>query len=171
MPINLGILGREGRNLHKEWKAELSSHGKYSNKNKYFKNNNMDAWYKKEKDINARYRTLLKEMEKKKEAEEKALEVLRKEADKCAKEADKKMKEEQKIKRRLDKEKRQLDLNKRVPRRSTRLAKKRRTPRCSNGTHRNQTNGRCEDKNKPKTRKRCPNGTRKSKKTGSCIEK
>ena len=164
MPINLGILGREGRNLHKEWKAELSSHGKYSNKNKYFKNNNMDAWHKKEKDINAHYRTLLKEMEKKKEAEKKALEVLRKEADK-------KIKEAQQTKRRLDKEKRQLELNKHVPRRSTRLAKKRRTPRCSNGTHRNQTNGRCEDKNKPKTRKRCPNGTRKSKKTGSCVEK
>ena len=90
MPFDLAILGEDGRKLNNEWKKELSKHARYTVKNEYFKKQNMEAWYKKEQDINNHYRKLIKELEKKKNEEKKEAERLLKEAERLMKESEKK---------------------------------------------------------------------------------
>ena len=167
MPIDLGKLGKDGRVLNKEWKNAIAEHQKYRVKNKYHKENDMLGWNKKLQDINTQYRELFKSLEKKKKEEEEEAHKLMEEANRKAKEeeekakeAEEKAKEERMQKRRLNKEKRQLELSKMVPRKSMRLAKKHKLPRCPNGTRRNKDNKKCEAKSS--TRKRCPKGTRKT---------
>lgn len=169
MPIDLGKLGKDGRVLNKEWKNAVASHQKYDVKNKYHKKNDMLGWNKKLQDINTHYRELFKSLEKKKKEEEEEAHKLMEEANRKAKEAEEKAKEERMQKRRLNKKKQQLEMSKMVPRKSMRLAKKHKMPRCPNGTRRNKDNKKCEEKSS--TRKRCPNGTRKNKKTGECSKK
>jgi predicted ATPase len=116
--------------------------------------------------MNEHYRKALKQEEKKMKNVKHELDQMRKQEEHLLKVAEQKKKEAAIVKRRLTKEKRKLELSKVVPRRSSRLARKKRT-RCPNGTRRNQKSGQCEKKS-AKTRKRCPNGTHKNKKSGKC---
>ena len=95
------------------------------------------------------------------------LKKIAKEAEQKKKEAEQNAKEERSRKRRINKEKTRSELAKKVPRRSSRIAAKKKT-RCPNGTRRNKKSGNCEKKT-AHTRKRCPNGTRKNKKSGKCV--
>lgn len=166
MPVDLALLGKEGRKLNREWKEVVKKHNSYSVKNKFHKERKMDEWNSKLTSINNHYRNQLKSFEKAGKAQVKELEKMRKEEEQLLKISEQKKKEAALVKRRLNKEKRKLELSKIVPRRSSRFASKKRS-RCPNGTRKNQKTGHCEKKSE-KTRKRCPNGTRKNKKTGNC---
>ena len=173
MPIDLALLGKEGRKLNREWKDSVKKHNSYSVKNKFHKERKMDEWNAKLNSINTHYRNELKEIEKTGKDQVKELEKMRKEeehllkvAEQKKKEAEQKKKEAALVKRRLTKEQRKLELSKVVPRRSSRFAPKKRA-RCPNGTRKNKKTGQCQNKS-AKARKRCPNGTRKNKKSGKC---
>tara|TARA_B100000513_G_C11892980_1_gene182935 strand:+ start:894 stop:1400 length:507 start_codon:yes stop_codon:yes gene_type:complete len=167
MPIDLRLLGDEGKALFREWKNKVDKHNKYTVKNKYHKEQKMDMWHKELNELNDHYRKALKAMESDKKKEMMELEKAAKEAKKMAEEAEKMAKEERALKRKMNKEKKQAELSKMAPRRSTRLAKKIKKPRCPNGTRRSMKSGNCEKKSL-QTRKRCPNGTRKNNKSGKC---
>ena len=167
MPIDIRVLGKEGRDIYKEWKSKVEKHNKYVIKNKYYKERKMDMWHKELNDLNDHYRKVLKSMESQKKKEMIELEKAAKEAARMAKEAEEKAKEERALKRKMNKETRRAELAKMIPRKSIRLAKKEKKPRCPKGTHRNKKTGNCEKKSM-QSRKRCPNGTRRSKKSGKC---
>ena len=167
MPIDINVLGDDGKRLFREWNEKVKKHNKYTVKNKYHKEHKMDMWHKDLNDLNDYYRKALKSMEGEKKKELMELEKAAKEAERMAKETEEKAKEERTLKRKMNKETRRSALAKMTPRRSSRLAKKEKKPRCPKGTHRNKKSGHCEKKSM-QTRKRCPNGTRKNKKTGNC---
>ena len=143
MPIDINILGEDGKRLFKEWNEKVKKHNKYTVKNKYHKEHNMDMWHKELNDLNNYYRKALKAMESEKKKEMMELK-------KAVKEAENRIK---------TKEQAELTLH-----RSSGLAKK---PRCPNGTRRSKKSGNCEKKSM-QSRKRCPNGTRRNKKSGNC---
>lgn len=167
MPIDISVLNREGNQLFREWKEKVRKHNKYLVKNKYYKERKMDLWNQELNEINDYYRKTLKSLESEKKKELFELKKIAKEAEQKKKEAEQNAKEERSRKRRINKEKTRSELAKKVPRRSSRIAAKKKT-RCPNGTRRNKKSGNCEKKT-AHTRKRCPNGTRKNKKSGKCV--
>lgn len=169
MPIDLKLLGNDGKQIFREWKEKVKNHNKYLVKNKYHKEGKMDVWNQELNKLNEHYRKVLKSIESEKKKEVIELEKAAKEAEKMAKEAEQKAKEERARKRKINKEKKQAELAKLPLRRSSRFAPKKR-PRCPNGTRKNKKTGTCQSKSKTQ-RKRCPNGTRKNKKTGNCEKK
>ena len=166
MPVDLKLLGKDGKQLFREWKEKVKKHNSYLVKNKYHKERKMDVWNQELNELNDHYRKVLKSMESDKKKEVIELEKAAKEAARLAKEAEQKAKEERARKRKMKKEEMKAKLAKMVPRRSARLAPKKRA-RCPNGTRKNVKTRKCEKKT-AKTRKRCPNGTRKNKKSGKC---
>lgn len=146
MPIDLSVLGKEGRQLNKEWKEDVKKHNSYSIKNKFHKERKMNEWNAKLISINNHYRKQLKVIEKAGKQQVKELEKMRKEEEYLLKVAEKNKKEAAIIKRRLNKEKRKLELSKIVPRKSIRLLKKTKRSRCPNGTRKNKKTGNCEKK-------------------------
>jgi hypothetical protein len=139
MPIDINLLGDDGKRLFREWKTKVEKHNKYTVRGKYFKERRMDEWHAELAKINNHYRKILKEIENEKKKEMKELEKAVKEAEKAAKESSLKKAS----------------------------AKKTGRTRCPSGTRRNKKTGNCEKKS-AQTRKRCPNGTRRNKKTGNC---
>ena len=166
MPVDLKLLGEDGKRLFREWKEKVKKHNSYLVKNKYHKERKMDKWNQELNGLNDHYRKVLKSMESEKKKQVMELEKAAKEAERLAKEAEQKAKEERARKRKMKKEEMKAKLAKMVPRRSARLALKKRA-RCPNGTRKNVNTRKCEKKT-AKTRKRCPNGTRKNKKSGKC---
>lgn len=155
MPIDLKLLGIEGRELNREWKESVKKHNSYSVKNKFHKERKMDEWNAKLNSINTHYRNKLKKIEKNGKDQVKELERMRKEEDHLLKiaqqkkkEAEQKTKEAALVKRRLNKEKRKLELSKIVPRKSLRVLNKTKRSRCPNGTRKNKKTGNCEKKTK-----------------------
>jgi len=169
MPIDLKLLGNDGKQIFREWKEKVKNHNKYLVKNKYHKEGKMDVWNQELNKLNEHYRKVLKSIESEKKKEVIELEKAAKEAEKMAKEAEQKAKQERALKRKVNKEKTQAELAKRPLRRSSRFATKKRS-RCPNGTRKNNKTGTCQNKSKIQ-RKRCPNGTHKNKKTGNCEKK
>ena len=167
MPVDLKLLGEDGKRLFREWKEKVKKHNSYLVKNKYHKERKMDKWNQELNELNDHYRKVLKSMESEKKKEVMELEKAAKEAERLAKEAEEKAKEERARKRKMKKEEMKAKLAKMVPRRSARLASMKKRARCPNGTRKNVKTRKCEKKT-AKTRKRCPNGTRKSKKSGKC---
>ena len=84
MPIDLRLLGDEGKALFREWKNKVEKHNKYTVKNKYHKEQKMDMWHKELNELNDHYRKALKAMEsdkkKEKTKEQKAADAAREEA-------------------------------------------------------------------------------------------
>ena len=146
MPIDLGVLGSDGRSVYREWQKKIKEHGKYQVKNKYHKEGKMELWNKELNDLNLHYRKLLKNMQVEKKKEMIELEKAAKEAEKAAKQAEKKAKEEKAVKRKEQRIKKKKELANLPRRKSVRLAKKEKKPRCPNGTRRNQKTGNCEKK-------------------------
>ena len=87
MPIDINLLGDDGKSMFREWKTKVEKHNRYTVRGKYFKERRMDEWQKELAEINNHYRKILKEMENKKKKEMKELEKAVKEAEKAAKEA------------------------------------------------------------------------------------
>ena len=148
MPIDISLLGDDGKRLFSEWKTKVEKHNKYTVRSKYFKEQRMDEWHKELAEINNHYREILKELENKKKKETKDLEKAVEEAEKAAKELEKAAKEAENAAKQAS-------------------VKKTGRTRCPSGTRRNKKTGNCEKKS-AQTRKRCPNGTRRNKKTGNC---
>ena len=164
MPIDIRMIGKEGRVMFSKWKKEQDYYNSARVRKQFKdKDGNLDNYNNKVRKINEYYRKELKALEKLKEGQKKELEKMRKEEEQNKKEATA-------IKRRLNKEKRMLERTKQVLRRSSRLVKKEKRSRCPNGTHKNMKTNKCEKKTE-KARKRCPNGTRKNKKTKMCEKK
>ena len=143
MPIDINLLGDDGKRMFREWKTKVEKHNKYTVRGKYFKERRMDEWHAELAEINNHYRKILKEIENEKKKEMKELEKAVKEAEKAAEKAAKEA----------------------SPKKAS--AKKTGRTRCPSGTRRNKKTGNCEKKS-AQTRKRCPNGTRRNKKTGNC---
>ena len=148
MPIDINLLGDDGKRMFREWKTKVEKHNSYTVRDKYFKERRMDEWQKELAEINNHYRKILKEMENKKKKETKDLEKAVEEAEKAAKELEKAAKEAENAAKQAS-------------------VKKTGRTRCPSGTRRNKKTGNCEKKS-AQTRKRCPNGTRRNKKTGNC---
>ena len=170
MPVDLKLLGKDGKQLFREWKEKVKKHNSYLVKNKYHKERKMDKWNQELNELNDHYRKVLKSMESDKKKEVIELEKAAKEAAKLAKEAEEKAKDERARKRKMKKEEMKAELAKVTPRRSSRLAPKKKRARCPNGTRKNLKTNKCEKKS-ANTRKRCANGTRKNKKSGNCEKK
>lgn len=153
MPVDISLLGDDGKRLFREWKTKVEKHNKYTVRGKYFKEQRMDEWQKELAEINDHYRKILKELENKKKKETKDLEKAVEEAEKAAKELEKAAKEAEKAAKESS------------PKQAS--VKKTGRTRCPSGTRRNKKTGNCEKKS-AQTRKRCPNGTRRNKKTGNC---
>ena len=62
MPITLA--NSQDRAIFREWKKEVHDHNKYLVKNSYFKQRRMDEWEQELKNIDTKYRNLLKEASK-----------------------------------------------------------------------------------------------------------
>lgn len=148
MPVDFNVLGKEGKQLFREWKEKVKKHNSYSVKNEYHKRQKMDLWNKELNQMNEKYRKAIKKEEIKTKEAMKELEKMRKEEELLLKIAEQKKKEAAAVKRRLNKEKRKLELSKIVPRRSRRLLNKTKRSRCPNGTRKNKKTGNCEKKTK-----------------------
>lgn len=122
MPIDINVLGKEGREIYREWKKKVSHHNR--NKQAYHKGKKMHLWQKDLNEINSHYRKILKSIEAKKKKEIKELEKALLYAEKVEEEAKKKAAVERAAKRKLNKETRKAVLAKVVPRKSRRLAEK-----------------------------------------------
>ena len=81
MPIDINLLGEDGKRLFKEWNEKVKKHNKYTVKNKYHKEHNMDMWHKELNDLNNYYRKALKAMESEKKKEMMELKKAVKEAE------------------------------------------------------------------------------------------
>ena len=147
MPIDFKLLDKEGKLLYREWTAKTKEHNGYKVKNKYHQNKDMSGWDNKLKEINTHYRTLLKTHQEKLLKERKELEIKRQEEEKKLNELKEKEKEMAKIQRELNKEKKIQALKRKTLRRSSRLANKaNKRTRCPNGTRKNKKTGNCEKK-------------------------
>lgn len=69
MPITLASI--EERVIFREWKKEVHNHNRYLVKNSYFKQRKMDEWEQELKNIDTKYRNLLKEASKERMEKEK----------------------------------------------------------------------------------------------------
>ena len=69
MPITLA--NSQERAIFREWKKEVHDHNKYLVKNSYFKQRRMDEWEQELKNIDTKYRNLLKEASKERIEKEK----------------------------------------------------------------------------------------------------
>jgi hypothetical protein len=156
MPIDLSVIGKDGRIMFREWKKEQSRYDT-ARVRKQFKDKygNLDKYNAEIRSMNDKYRKAIKKEEKKSKDAMKELEKMRKEeelllkiAQQKEKEAEKKKKEAALVKRRLNKETRKLELSKVVPRKSRRLLNKTKRTRCPNGTRKNKKTGNCEKKTK-----------------------
>ena len=94
MPVDLKLLGKDGKQLFREWKEKVKKHNTYQVKNKYHKERKMDVWNQELNELNDHYRKALKSMESDKKKEVIELEKAAKEAARLSKEAEQKAKEE-----------------------------------------------------------------------------
>lgn len=149
MPIDLSVIGKDGRIMFREWKKE-QSHYDTARVRKQFKEKygNLDKYNAEIRSMNDKYRKAIKKEEKKTKDAMKELEKMRKEEELLLKIAQQKKKEAALVKRRLNKETRKLELSKVVPRKSRRLLNKTKRTRCPNGTRKNKKTGNCEKKTK-----------------------
>ena len=104
MPVDLKLLGEDGKRLFREWKEKVKKHNSYLVKNKYHKERKMDKWNQELNELNDHYRKVLKSMESEKKKQVMELEKAAKEAERLAKEAEQKAKEERARKRKMKKD-------------------------------------------------------------------
>ncbi len=149
MPIDLSVIGKEGRSLFRTWKKEQARYDT-AKVRKEFKerHGNLDKYNAEIRTMNEKYRKAIKKEEIKTKEAMKELEKMRKEEELLLKNAEQKKKQAAAVKRRLNKEKRKLELSKIVPRKSRRLLNKTKRSRCPNGTRKNKKTGNCEKKTK-----------------------
>ena len=79
MPVDINLLGKDGKQLFREWKEKVRKHNSYLVKNKYHKERKMDSWNKELNEMNEHYRKALKNEEKKMKKVKHELDQMRKE--------------------------------------------------------------------------------------------
>ena len=136
MPVDLKLLGKDGKQLFREWKEKVKKHNTYQVKNKYHKERKMDVWNQELNELNDHYRKVLKSMESDKKKEVIELEKAAKEAERLAKEAEEKAKEER---ARCPNGTRKNVKTRKCEKKTAKTRK-----RCPNGTRKSKKSGKCE---------------------------